>query len=266
LIKVLTPALARSRLSRLAHLGITLVFALACVGMVVGITWWPRSDAPQVRAAGCPYLGFSPTSGYIGMRVTISGALSCYQGSDGKTATIFVVPGNNTTDPTICASATPEVDVGTVTVIANQYSSLTFTWPSQAAQLGNWSACAKVPGVSGTNVNTQGTNLFQVVAAPTPAVTPLPTPTSAAALPTATTAATIAAATATPTPLPKATATAVLRPTTSPTAANSSQRSIPPSGKPLPWGLVLGGVGAVGGAGLLSLGGALFFRRRRLRQ
>jgi hypothetical protein len=34
------------------------------------------------------------------------------------------------------------------------------------------------------------------------------------------------------------------------------------TGKPLPWGLVLGGFGAVAGAGALSLAGGFFIRRK----
>lgn len=247
--------------SRLSRLCIALVFGLAFVCVLLGIAWLPRSGTSHVHAAGCPYLGFSPNSGHVGTTVTISGAISCIEGSNGEKVTISVIPGDNTSDPTICENPPTRVNVGTVTVVANQKSSLTFKWPRQAGQLGTWSACTSVTSISGATINsTWGASLFMVVAAPTPTHTPRPMPTNTAA-PTAATATatttTTALATATPPPLPTADNTAA--------STDSSQQPPTTSDRPLPWGLVLGGVGAVGGASLLALGGALVVRRRRLR-
>lgn len=253
----------RERMLRhLARLALLLALGLAFACLLLAVVWWPSPAAQRAQAMGCPYLGFSPTSGYTGIPVTIHGSLSCVPNSSGQQATIYVVPGDNTHPyATACNDSAPQVDVGTVTVVDNQYSDLSFTWPSQASQLGNWSACARVPTSSGTTVISGiGTNLFNVVAAPTPTATPPPTPTPvppAAPQPTPRATAT-ATPQATATPLPSPT------PTETPSAGALVQQPGTSTGKPLPWGLVLGGFGAVAGAGVLSVGGAVFMRRRKL--
>jgi hypothetical protein len=186
------------------------------------------------------------------MQVNISGNLVCPLGYPGEQATIYVVPGDNYTQlsSTICTDSSTKVDVGTVTIVSSEYVSMSFSWPNQASQLGNWSACARLTASPGTILPVQGNNLFNVVPAPTPTATPPPTP-APPALPTPT-----PLATATPTPQPT--------PTETPSGAVIQQPGTS-SGKPLPWGLVLGGFGAVAGAGALSLGGTLFMRRRKIK-
>jgi hypothetical protein len=81
-------------LPRLARLGAGLLLGFSCACMLLGIAWWLRPGAPAAHAAPCPYSLFTPNAGYVGLHVTVSGALSCDYASIGQQATFYIVPGD----------------------------------------------------------------------------------------------------------------------------------------------------------------------------